>query len=191
MTKSLDFSLRDPKEGVLPLLCERWSPRAFSGEAIADEVLARVFDAARWAPSCRNEQPWRIYTSNMGNYTEVLSCLDEGNQAWAKTAPVIGFLAGHKSFAHNGMDNPYRDFDCGAAWMAMTIQARVEGLYTHGMGGIYKERAERLFNVGNDYEVIMGFVVGALKPLSEMTEEELSRHVPNARKSLDEVWVGR
>ena len=67
MTKSLDFSLRDPQECVLPLLCERWSPRAFSGEAIADEVLARVFDAARWAPSCRNEQPWRIYTSNMGN----------------------------------------------------------------------------------------------------------------------------
>jgi nitroreductase len=191
MTDAFDFSQRDPMSGVAALLSERWSPRAFDGTAIPAETLVRIIDAARWAPSCRNEQPWRIYTSNAQNFDQVLHCLDEGNQTWAKTASVLGFIAAHKSFAYNGSDNPYRDFDCGAAWLAMTLQARIEGLYTHGMGGIHKERAADFFTIDADYEVVMGFAIGAVKPLSQMTQEEQQSHIPSPRKCLDEIWVAR
>ncbi|HSG60461.1 MAG TPA: nitroreductase family protein [Pseudomonadales bacterium] len=191
MTDKFDFTQRDPMPGVAALLSERWSPRAFDGAPIPNDVLTRIIDAVRWAPSCRNEQPWRVYTSNPSNFEQVLHCLDEGNQGWAKSASVIGFIAAHKSFAYNGSDNPYRDFDCGAAWLAMTLQARIEGLYTHGMGGIYKDRAADFFSIDDQFEVVMGFVIGSVKPLAQMTLDERQRHIPSPRKHLDDIWVAR
>jgi hypothetical protein len=73
----------------------------------------------------------------------------------------------------------------------MTLQARTEGLYTHGMGGIYKDRAAQLFNISADYEVVMGFVIGAVKPVAQMSPEERMSNVPNPRKSLADIWVSR
>ena len=125
------FANRDSVAGVNPVFVERWSPRAFEPGLIGEAVQTRLFDAARWAPSCFNEQPWRFHTSTAATFDQYLALLAERNQAWAKDAGVIGFLVGKTRFAKNDASNDFYALDCGAAWMALALQARFEGLYTH------------------------------------------------------------
>ncbi|WP_353412405.1 nitroreductase family protein [Arenicella sp. 4NH20-0111] len=189
MTNKLDFSARDSQTGVAPLFVERWSPRAFEKVAIEGDVLKRIFDAARWSPSCFNAQPWRFYTSTENSFAEFLDLLVEGNQGWAKDTSVIGFLVAEKNFEHNGKPNAFAQFDSGAAWMGMTLQARMEGLYTHGMGGIHADKAADYLGIDTDtQEVIMGFTIGKL---AQLTQEQAQVEVPNERKALDQIWFER
>ena len=134
----ISFENRHPTHGADRFFIERWSPRAYSSEPIDEPTLTTLMDAARWSPSCFNDQPWRFYTSTPQTRDAYLGLLLEGNQVWAATAPVIGFLCAQKRFSATGEPNGYNAFDAGAAWMAMTMQARLLGLYTHGMGGIDK-----------------------------------------------------
>lgn len=189
MTQKLDFSKRQTDTGLAPLFTERWSPRAFQAFDIDTEVLTRIMDAARWSPSCFNAQPWRIYTSSNASFNDFLNLLVEGNQGWAKDTSVIGFIVAQKHFEHNGKPNSYAQFDCGAAWMAMTLQARMEGLYTHGMGGIYADKAAEYLGIDTQaQEVIMGFTIGKL---ADLQGEQLKTEVPNERKALDQIWFER
>ncbi len=189
MTNKLDFSARDSQTGVAPLFVERWSPRAFEKVAIEGDVLKRIFDAARWSPSCFNAQPWRFYTSTENSFADFLDLLVEGNQGWAKDTSVIGFLVAEKNFEHNGKPNAFAQFDSGAAWMGMTLQARMEGLYTHGMGGIHADKAADYLGIDTDtQEVIMGFTIGKL---AQLTQEQAQVEVPNERKALDQIWFER
>ena len=184
-----DFSQRDPLSGVSDSLWQRWSPRAFDGSAIADEVVARLIDAARWAPSCRNEQPWRFHTSTPSTFNAFLSLLVEGNQGWAQSASLLGFIVCERHFQRNGDLNHHARFDAGAAWMALTLQARVEGLYTHGLGGIkYDEVAQYLSIDTQRYDVVMGFALGRAVDVSALSDEQRSREIPNGRMSLAEIW---
>lgn len=167
--------------GVEPLITSRWSPRAYLPEPIAKDELGLVFEAARLAPSCYNEQPWRFFTSTDNSYPLFLDLLVEGNQAWAKTAPVLGFIAASRRYQRNGEDNYHAAFDSGAAWMAMSLQARVLGLYTHGMGGIHYDRVYDALGLDRDaYQVICGFAIGRLDPAGD---EELT-----GRKPVGEIW---
>jgi nitroreductase len=184
-----DYSDRDPLDGVNPLLVERWSPRAFAPGAIDDTVLGRIVDAARWAPSCFNEQPWRFYTSTQSTFDDYLGLLMEGNRGWAASASVIGFLVAKTRFAHNGKDNDYHAFDSGAAWMAMSLQARSEGLFTHGMAGIDKQGVADYLKLDPQNEaVLMGFVIGRLGDSLELDPAMQSREKPSPRKPLQEIW---
>ncbi len=124
---TFDFDVRDHVNGVDQLFVQRWSPRNFEQYAVPAATLDRILDAARWAPSCYNEQPWRFYTSQASTFDEYLQLLVEANQAWAKSASVIGFLVGKTTFARNGKRNDFFQLDCGAAWMSMSLQARFEG----------------------------------------------------------------
>src|SRR5690554_6120426 len=90
----ISFAQRDPLAGVDPLFVTRWSPRAFAKGTVDQAVLARLMDAARWSPSCFNEQPWRFYTSTAETFADYLDLLGEGNQTWAVNASVLGFLIG-------------------------------------------------------------------------------------------------
>jgi len=180
---------RSPLQGVSPLFYERWSPRAFDSGEIDEATLSRLIDAARWSPSCMNEQPWLIYTSTKNTFNDYLGLLMETNQVWAKTASVIGFMVGRKQFEKNGKDNPFQAFDCGAAWMAMTLQARHEGLYTHGMGGIKREAIVEYLDLNGDSQaVLMGFTIGRLGDPKQLSEEMRAIEKPSQRKALDQIW---
>lgn len=187
---SIDFSLRDPLPGVVEQLSHRWSPRAFTKTSLAPEVLARIIDAARFAPSCFNAQPWRFYTSNDSNFADYLALLVEANQLWAKEAAVIGFLVAKKNFEHNGKPNAHSGFDSGAAWMSMVLQAQHEGLHCHGMAGIHKEAASAFFALdGNSDELIMAFAIGKHGNTHDLPEALRAKEIPSSRKGLDEIWL--
>lgn len=184
-----DFSQRDPVDGVSELLWQRWSPRAFTKTSIEPAVLTRIMDAARWAPSCFNQQPWRFHTSTDATFDAFLALLVEGNQSWAKDAAVLGFVVAKKQFDHNDSDNPYARFDAGAAWMALSLQARLEGLHTHGMGGIHADEAAAYLQIDSGaFEVVMGFAIGLAVEPAKLSEEQRARETPNARQSLGAIW---
>ena len=182
--------VRTALEGIESVFHERWSPRAFDNSPIDDSTLARIFEAARWSPSCFNEQPWRFYTSTQATFDDFLGLLVEGNRTWAKHAPVIGFLVGEKLFKRNGKANSTWELDCGAAWMAMSLQARAEGLYTHGMAGIDHDGAAAYLELDTDSQaVLMGFVIGAMGDPADLPDELREREVPSDRMGLDQVWL--
>jgi len=189
---SIDFSSRQPLPGVHEQFSHRWSPRAFTKTDIAPGVLARIIDAARFAPSCFNAQPWRFYTSSHSTFNDYLSLLNESNQVWAKEAAVISFLVGKKLFEHNGKNNAHYAFDSGAAWMSAVLQAQHEGLHCHGMAGFNKEKATQYFGLNTDTDdVIMAFVIGKMGDKDSLPENLREKEKPSVRKSLEEVWLNK
>ncbi len=189
---SIDFSLRDPLPDVLEQLSHRWSPRAFSKTLIASESLARILDAARFAPSCFNAQPWRFYTSNEKTFDDYLSLLNEANQLWVKDASVICILVGKKHFEHNGKANAHYAFDCGAAWMSLVLQAQQEGFHCHGMAGIQKQKIESFLNLDAETDdVLIAFALGKIGHKDSLPETLREKEIPSARKKLDQVWLAK
>lgn len=186
---SADFSQRDPTDGVAELLCQRWSPRSFEKKTIADADLLKIMDAARWSPSCFNEQPWFFLTSTENSFDKFLGLLLDMNQAWAKNASLLGFILCNNQFARNGNANNLAQFDSGAAWMAMTLQARMLGLYTHGMAGIKKDEVYDAFEIDRDKQtVIAGFALGVRAPVEALPEALQEREIPSQRKPLTDIW---
>ena len=184
-----DFSTRDAHPGVNPLVPERWSPRSFSGEPIAAGDLAVIFDAARWAPSAYNEQPWRILTSTPETFDTFLGLLVEPNQKWAKSASLLGFILARRNFTHNGAPNDWAVFDCGAAWVSFTLQASSLGLHTHCMAGIKKDDVYKAFAISREeFEVVAGFAMGVLAAREKLEKPYIDWEKPSPRKSLDEIW---
>ena len=187
-TLTPDFSARDMLPATDPLISHRWSPRAFVKTAISDSDVATLFDAARWAPSCFNEQPWRFYVSRDETFDDFLKLLNESNQQWAKNASLIGFVVARKTFSQNDSPNPYARFDSGAAWFALTMQARRMGLYTHGMGGLDHEAAAQYLKLdASQYEVVCGFALGVATGPETLAENFAVREMPSPRKPLSEV----
>lgn len=184
-----DYSKRDPHPGVDPEFPARWSPRSFVKTAIPEDELAAIFDAARWAPSCFNEQPWRFLVSTGDTFDTFLGLLVESNQKWARNASVIGFTVAKKNFSHNGKPNASAIYDCGSAWMSLTMQARKFGLYTHGMAGIRKDAIYEAFGIDRDeFEVVAGFTIGVLDARENLDAPYAEREEPSPRKSLGEIW---
>lgn len=176
---------------VAPMFTERWSPRSFKKQAISQQVLTRIMEAARWAPSCFNAQPWRIHTSTDATFNDYLDLLMEGNQVWAKNASVIGFFTAETHFEHNGKPNKFNAFDSGAAWMSLTLQANKEGLYTHGMGGIKSDEVAKYLELDADKEqVLMGFVIGYKDDPEKLPEDMQKKEKLSDRKPLSEIWNG-
>ena len=180
------------KDGVADkLFTERWSPRSFSSKPIEPKDLKKLIDAARWSPSTLNEQPWIFYTATRESpsFQHYLDCLNEGNQIWAKNAAALGFLIGRQSFKNKDKKNDLAEFDCGAAWMAVTMQARILGYFTHGMGGIHREMVtDRLGLDSKEHKVIMGFAVGRKADPELLPEKLRSKETPSAREKLENIW---
>ena len=174
---------------VNPLFTERWSPRAFSSESIPEAVLMQLFEAAKWSPSAFNEQPWRVvYATKPDDLKVFQSLLVDANQVWANKAPVICFVLAKKTYTQNGKPNAHAAFDTGAAWMALTIQARLLGLYTHAMAGIKYEEVYTALNIPKEeYQVICGIVIGKMGNPEELPQPIREREVLSPRKPLDEI----
>jgi nitroreductase len=138
---------------VLPVVLHRWSPRSFADRDVSPADLHTVFEAARWAASSYNEQPWRFFvgTRNSETYQKIFQSLGEFNQLWAGTAPVLILGVASTKFSHNGSPNPVALYDLGAAAATLCYQATALGLFTHQMAGYDRDVARKLFNVPEDF----------------------------------------
>lgn len=180
---------RQPEAAVDPLFLNRWSPRAFSADRVNADIIASLFEAARWAPSCYNEQPWFfLYALSSQDLEVYRSILSERNRSWARKAPVLAFVLTATEFRKNRKTNHWAVFDAGAAWMSLALQARILGLYTHAMAGFDKEKAYELLRIPRDqYTVIAAVAIGYLGNAEELPEELQSREFPKNRKPLAEI----
>lgn len=167
----------------------RWSPRAFTDEPVADEDLEALFEAARWAPSSYNEQPWRFaFARTEADRERFLDALLEANRAWARQAPVLVFVLARTTFEENGDENAHARFDAGAAWMSLALQAHELGLATHAMGGIDPERAAEVVDAPDDHEVVCAVAIGHRAPAEELPGELADTELPpSGRKPLDAI----
>ena len=188
--KTADFSNRDPLDGIDTLFHHRWSPRSFSSKPVSQSDLQTIFEAARWSPSCYNEQPWRFLTCTQASHHRFLNLLLELNQSWAKSAPVLGFILAEKRFAASDKENAHAMFDTGAAWMSLTLQARMLGLYTHGMAGIHYDRVYQEFDIDPETtKVICGFALGHRGDPEVLPDPWREKEQPTPRKALSDIWI--
>ncbi|HKM67192.1 MAG TPA: nitroreductase family protein [Candidatus Acidoferrum sp.] len=145
------------------LLQHRWSPRAFSEKPVPPEVLRSLFEAARWAPSSNNEQPWAFLVTtrdDQENHSRMLSTLVEFNQVWAKHAPVLAIAVSELAFAKTGKPNRNAFYDTGAAVASLSSEATSRGLFVHQMAGFDPHKAIELFEIPSGWEPIAAFVIG-------------------------------
>jgi nitroreductase len=177
-------------DGVLPIFHHRWSARAFADRQVAKEDLGRVFEAARWAASSSNEQPWRYLVGTRGTEThrKVFESLAPGNQVWAGRAPVLMIGVAKTRFSHNDAPNLYAIYDLGAASSYMTLQASALGLSTHQMAGFDREKARKLLKIPEGYEFGSAIALGYQDEPETLANEELIKRekAPRARKALNE-----
>jgi nitroreductase len=182
---------RVPDAAVNPMFLDRWSPRAFDPTPLPEEDVASVFEAARWAPSCNNEQPWLfVYGTSKEERNSFLEILNERNRLWAVNAPVLAVLFAKRTFARGGKPNRWAGLDCGAAWVSLAFQARMMGLYAHGMAGFSQTKAYELLNVPEEmYEAMCAIAIGAYGDRDNLPDEIREREWPNTRKPLAQVAV--
>lgn len=180
---------------IMDLLKKRWSPRAFSDKIVEKETLGKLFEAAHWSASCYNEQPWRFIVAtkeNQENYQKVFNCLVEGNQIWAKSAPVLVIIIGKKTFTHNSQKNDWYQYDAGQSAAHLSVEAMKENLYVHQMAGINKSLIKDEFKIPDDFEPLAGMAIGYLGDpniLPEgLKEKELEVRIRKSLKSL--VFTG-
>ncbi len=173
---------------ILPEIKHRWSPRSFSDKAVHADMLKRIFEAARWAPSSFNEQPWRFIAGIKGDetYDKLHSCLVEFNQIWAINAPVLVLAIGKKTSSKGGENTVYQ-YDVGQSVAYLSLQAEAEGLKSHQMGGFSKEKAREAFAIPNDYEPLVMAAIGyqdvpeRLRPnFADMERQPRERLLPEA-----------
>ena len=183
--------VREPQaqHPVDELFLDRWSPRAMSGEGVTDEELSTLFEAARWAPSSYNNQPWRILYArrDTGQWPDFFNLLVEGNQAWAKDAAALLLFVSKETFDFNGKPYPTHSFDTGAAWENLALQATMLGLVTHGMQGFDYERARTELNIPEGFRVEAMIAVGRPGDPAQLSESMRAREAPSGRKALSEI----
>lgn len=183
-----------PDHPVHELVARRWSPYAFADRPVPDADLRSLFEAARWAPSSYNEQPWRYVVATKADpegYDRLLSCLVEANQAWAKTAPVLALGCTSLFFARNGKPNAAAVHDLGIAAATLTVEATARGLSVHQMIGILPDRARELYRIPEGVQPLTGLAIGYAADPAEAPEKFRERDLaPRSRRRLDEFVFG-
>jgi nitroreductase len=148
---------------IHPLIAARWSPRAFEDREVPGSALNSVFEAARWAPSCFNEQPWNFIVARRQDgeeFERMLGCLVEGNRSWAKGAQVLMITVARMSFAHNGKPNRHAYHDLGLAVGTLSVQATELGLSLHQMAGFDADRAREVYGIPEGFEAVTAIALG-------------------------------
>ena len=186
--------LADTSPDVHELIRARWSPRSFSPQEVSNHDLRTVLEAARWAASSYNEQPWRFFVARKSDgaaYEKLLNILVPMNQAWAKTAPVLIIMAAKKTFSHDGSPNRFGMHDAGAALAQVFLQATALGLHAHGMAGLDTERARKELHIPDDYDVAAAAALGYLAPPDQLPEHHRKGETAKRqRKPLSEIAFG-
>ena len=181
-----------------PIFLDRWSPRAFEPQAISDEELMTIFEAAQWAPSSFNAQPWRfIYARrDTPEWQDIFGLLAPMNQVWASRAAVLIVLVSATTAILPGRADPAPSYshslDAGAAWGYLALQARRLGWYAHGMAGFDVERAYQALGVPENFRVEAAIAIGRIGDKSLLPPPLQEREQPNGRRPLHEtVMQGR
>ncbi|MFH5182688.1 nitroreductase family protein [Paenibacillus sp. TAB 01] len=178
---------RKSEHPVSPAFLNRWSPRAFSDRPISDQDLNTILEAAHWAPSSYNDQPWRFIVAKTGEQLqEFHDILNEFNRTWASKAPVLLLVASDKLRA-NGDPNGAHAFDAGAAWGYIALQASLLGIASHAIGGFDREKARTLLNVPEQYDLHAVIALGYKGDPEQLPEGLREREVPNSRVELSQV----
>lgn len=176
------------------LLAERWSPYAFDGRPVPEADLRSLFEAARWAPSSYNEQPWRYLVaakSDPESFQRLLSCLVEANQVWAKAAPVLALGVVSLRFARNAKDNRAAVHDLGLAAGNLLLEATARGLLVHQMIGILPDKARELYGIPEGFEAWTALAIGYRGDPMNLPEPLRERdRAPRQRKPLGEFVFG-
>lgn len=178
------------------LLKRRWSPRAFSDRPIEPDVLRSLLEAARWAPSSNNAQPWSFIVTtkeDQAAHGRLVSCLMEGNIPWAQRAPVLMVSVARMSFEDEGKPNRHAFHDVGQAVANLSVQATALGLFVHQMAGFHSDKVRELYGIPKEYEPVAAIAIGYPGDLESLPERLKQREAaPRERKSLtDFVFSGR
>lgn len=182
--------LRKYNYPLLEWIEKRWSPRAISPEALDREEVAAVIEAARQAPSCFNEQPWRFIVAQDAESLAVLrSFLSEKNLRWAGKAPVLILILATKTFKASGKPNRWNQFDSGTAWGFLSLEALRRGYVTHGMAGFSRVRATETLKIPEDYDVIAMVAMGRYGNPEELDADFLEEEQPSERMPLEEILL--
>ena len=184
---------RIAEHSVDPLFIQRWSSRAMSGEALSSAELSSLFEAARWAPSTANSQPWRFVYALAGTpeFQTFFELLLEGNRAWCHRAGALVCVVS-KSTIGNGQPWRMHAFDTGAAWMSMALQGSLMGLVVHGMAGFDYSAARERLHVPEAFKVQCMVAVGKPGPREDLPEPLRAREQPNDRHPISQfTFAGR
>lgn len=179
---------RTTKYPIDDIFLKRYSPRAMSGVAITEEELETLFEAARWAPSSNNSQPWRfIYAeNNTPDFEKFLAFLAEGNRIWCGKASVLVVLISKNNLDDGSLSIPH-SFDTGSAWENLALQATNMGFIAHAMGGFDYDMAKEKLGVPDDHTVEVMIAIGKHGKIEDLPERMREYEKPNDRKPLEEI----
>lgn len=170
------------------IIRRRWSPVAFSRRPLPADQIGSLFEAARWAPSCYNEQPWFFMMAtpdDPGEFERALSCLAPGNREWARNAPLLVLTFAKLAFDHNGKPNRHAWHDIGLAVENLVLQATAMGLYAHQMAGIEREKIGDTYQVPEGIEPVSAIAIGHPGSTEGLSEKLAKRETaPRSRKPL-------
>lgn len=185
---SRDTDARTPSAPVASMFLERWSRRAFSERKLSAEQVRSLFEAARWAPSASNLQPWTfVYADDDETLARARPVLFDSNRRWADHAPLLIFAFARNAHPSKGTPNHSAAFDSGAAWMSLALQAHALGLVAHAMGGFHHDAAHDTFGVPRDaFTAYAAIAVGYPGDPAQLPEDLRAREQPSTRKPVQE-----
>jgi nitroreductase len=186
---------RQPDHPIEPFFVDRWSPRSFTGEPVPDAVLRSAFEAARWAPSASNAQPWRFLIARRGDahWTNFVSLLAPRNALWATRASALIVILSELKVERRGevVENVSHSFDAGAAWTNFAHQALLLGWHTHGIGGFDRAAAREWLKVPADFAIEAMVALGRIGSLDTLDPEFHAGESPSGRRPINEsVFAG-
>jgi nitroreductase len=189
MHKSKIQTIRTTEYPINPLILNRWSPRSMTGEELDEVDIMSLFEAARWAPSSFNNQPWRfIYAKrNTAYWDRLFNLLVESNRIWAKNAGLLTVVISRKNFEFNGKPARTHQFDAGSAWENLALEASSRGIVAHGMQGFDYEKAKAELKIPADFEVMAMIAIGKRGPKDNLPTELQDKEKPNDRKALKDI----
>ena len=181
---------RHPDHAIAPMFYERWSHLSYTDDEISDAQLFRLFEAARWAPSSSNSQPWRFLYAKRSDrhFAAFHGLLAEGNRTWAAKAAALLFVLSAKTQDYKGTPQSLvnHSFDTGAAWANFALQAHLDGWSTRAMGGFDRDAAPSVLHVPDGYTVEIAMAVGRPGPVDALPDNLQGREVPNGRRPIGE-----
>ncbi len=171
------------------IFLNRYSPRAMTGDSLQKEDILLLLEAARWAPSSYNNQPWRFAFAlkEDARWSSFLNLLVPFNQNWAQNASALLILISKKTFEHNGKWSKTHSFDTGAAWAFLALQGSMRGLVVHGMEGFNYEKAHMLLNLSEDYQIEAMAAIGHKASSLTLSKDLREKEKPSTRKPLKDL----
>jgi nitroreductase len=179
---------RNSEYDIGDIFLKRYSPRAMSGESISKSELLTLLEAAHWAPSASNIQPWRFLYALKGtkDFDLFFSFLKEGNKIWCKNGSAL-IIELSKKNTDDGKTNNLRSFDSGGAWENLALQGTLMNLVVHGMAGYDKEPLMEKLKIPDDYDVELMIIVGKKGKIEDLPDNLREREKPSLRKDLNEI----